>query len=93
MSSPDLDAMTKDELLEHAQRLGVTPANKNMSKTELRDAIDQHESEPGVEGQATTTANKDYMGRALITPSVNSKDYLGRPTLSSVDYLGRLLVL
>jgi hypothetical protein len=49
--------------------------------------------EPEVGGQATTTASKDYLGRALITPSVNSKDYLGRATLSSVDYLGRLLVM
>jgi hypothetical protein len=54
--------------------------------------------EPDAEGeapdtQATTTATKDYMGRALITPAINSKDYLGRSTLSSVDYLGRLLLL
>jgi hypothetical protein len=51
------------------------------------------EGEGSVEGQATTTATKDYMGRALITPAINSKDYLGRSTLSSVDYLGRLLLL
>lgn len=54
---------------------------------------DDTAGEPGVGGQATTTASKDYMGRALITPAINSKDYLGRSTLSSVDYLGRLLVM
>jgi len=56
-----------------------------MSTSETSD--DQEE----VEGQATTTASKDFLGRSLITPAVNSRDYLGRNTLSSVDYLGRLL--
>jgi hypothetical protein len=45
------------------------------------------------EGQATTTASKDFLGRALVTPAINSKDYLGRPTSSALDYLGRLLVM
>jgi hypothetical protein len=36
----NLDDMTKDQLLEHAQNLGVTPANASMTKAELRDAID-----------------------------------------------------
>jgi hypothetical protein len=34
--------MTKDQLLEHAQSLGITPANAAMSKGELRQAIDDH---------------------------------------------------
>jgi hypothetical protein len=46
-----------------------------------------------VEGQATSTASKDYMGRDLITPAINSKDYLGRATSSALDYLGRTLVM
>ena len=37
-----LDEMTKDELLEHAQSIGASPANKNMTKDELRAAIDEH---------------------------------------------------
>jgi hypothetical protein len=96
----DLDDMTKAELLERAKSLGVSPANNDMTKDELRAAIEQHEGEPaepsgepGVEGQATTTATKDFLGRALITPAINSKDYLGRPTQSAIDYLGRLLLL
>jgi hypothetical protein len=40
-----LDAMTKAELLEHAQGLGVKPANATMSKDELRAAIDEHGGE------------------------------------------------
>jgi hypothetical protein len=42
-ASPDLDAMTKAELLAYAQQLGVTPANNAMSKDELRAAIDEAE--------------------------------------------------
>jgi hypothetical protein len=57
------------------------------------DDVELPDDEPGVEEQATTTATKDYMGRQLITPSVNSKDYLGRPTQSAIDYMGRLLLL
>jgi hypothetical protein len=89
----DLQEMTKAELLEHAKALGVTPANNMMTKAELIEGIEQHEAEASVEGQATTTATKDYMGRLLITPSVNSKDYMGRPTFSAVDYMGRTLLL
>jgi hypothetical protein len=89
----DLEEMTKAELLEHAKELGVSPANNDMTKDELRAAIDEYQGEPGVGTQATTTASKDYLGRALITPAVNSKDYLGRSTSSALDYLGRTLVM
>jgi hypothetical protein len=61
-----------------------------MSTTESSDDQEEVEGEE-VEGQATTTASKDYLGRALITPAINSRDYLGRNTLSSIDYMGRLL--
>jgi len=54
---------------------------------------EEPQGEESVEGQATTTASKDYMGRALITPAINSKDYLGRATFSAVDYMGRTLVM
>ena len=43
-SSSSLDEMTKAELLEYAQGLGISPANNAMSKEELRDAIDAHEA-------------------------------------------------
>jgi hypothetical protein len=36
----DLDEMTKAELLEYAQQIGVSPANNNMSKEELRAGVD-----------------------------------------------------
>jgi len=36
----DLDAMTKDELLAFAQRIGVKPANAAMTKDDLRSGID-----------------------------------------------------
>jgi len=89
----ELQEMTKAELLDHAKALGVSPANNDMTKAELIAAIEQHEEELGVEGQATTTATKDYLGRLLITPSVNSKDYLGRSTTVDKDHLGRFLLL
>jgi hypothetical protein len=84
----DLDAMTKDELLDEADARGVEIPS-GATKAEIREALES----AGVEGQATTTATKDYMGRALITPAINSKDYLGRATFSAVDYMGRTLVL
>jgi hypothetical protein len=37
---PDLDAMTKAELLELAQSRGITPANNDMTKDELKAAIE-----------------------------------------------------
>lgn len=40
---------------------------------------------------ATTTKRDDHMGRDLVTPASDSKDYLGRATTSSVDFLGRAL--
>jgi hypothetical protein len=39
-----LDAMTKQELLDHARELGVSPANNDMTKEELRAAIDAHQA-------------------------------------------------
>ena len=42
--TPDMAGMTKDEMLAHAQELGVTPANHNMTKDELRAAIDEHQA-------------------------------------------------
>lgn len=44
-TSPDLDSMTKDELLDHARSLGVSPANAAMTKDELRESIDTHNKE------------------------------------------------
>lgn len=41
--TPSLDEMTKAQLLEHAKSLGVTPANNDMTKEELRAAIDEHQ--------------------------------------------------
>jgi len=40
-SGDELESMTKAELLEHARELGVSPANNDMSKDELREAIDK----------------------------------------------------
>jgi hypothetical protein len=42
-----LDAMTKAELLEYAQELGVSPANKNMTVDELRAGIEAKQAEGG----------------------------------------------
>jgi hypothetical protein len=40
---------------------------------------------------ATTNSREDYLGRDLQAPTVNSLDYLGRATTSTVDALGRAL--
>lgn len=40
---------------------------------------------------ATTTSRDDFLGRDLVTPASDSKDFLGRATTSSVDFLGRAL--
>jgi hypothetical protein len=37
----DLDDMTKAELLDHARSIGATPANNDMTKEELRAAIEE----------------------------------------------------
>lgn len=39
-TAADLDAMTKEELLAYARELGLSPANNDMSKSELRAGID-----------------------------------------------------
>lgn len=41
--TPSLDEMTKAQLLEHAKSLGVSPANNDMTKEELRAAVDEHQ--------------------------------------------------
>jgi len=64
-----------------------------MSTDETAAVDEQQQDDPGVEGQATSTASKDYLGRALITPGINSRDYLGRNTSSALDYMGRLLLM
>jgi hypothetical protein len=38
---------------------------------------------------ATTTFRDDHLGRDLVTPGSASKDFLGRATTSTGDYLGR----
>jgi hypothetical protein len=89
----DLDEMTKDELLEYAQELGVSPANAGMSKAEIREGIDEHLA-PGQ--QVTTTSTKDYLNRLLVNPTPgtsNATDYLGRAvTAGNKDYMARTLV-
>jgi len=45
--SSDLDAMSKEQLLELAASLGVTPANAGMTKDEIRAGIDAKLAEGG----------------------------------------------
>src|SRR5262245_39706637 len=99
MSTPDLDAMTKDELLAYGQELGITPMNAGMTKDEIRAAIDAYQGgEPlvGVDPQATTTRTKDYLGVLLVnaTPGTSqATDRLGRGVIAGdKDFLGRALV-
>lgn len=41
---------------------------------------------------ATTTKRDDFLGRDLVTPASAAKDFLGRDTTSTVDFLGRTLI-
>jgi hypothetical protein len=41
----ELDGLSKPELLAYGQQLGISPMNAGMSKEEIRDAIDQQQSE------------------------------------------------
>src|SRR5262245_1781769 len=96
----DLDSMTKSELLEHAKALGVSPANNDMTKDELRAGIEAFEAgeaggeEPGL--RVTTTMTKDYLGVPLVnaTPGTsNATDRLGRSVIAgNKDFLARNLV-
>ncbi len=38
-AGPDLDAMSKAELIEHARDRGISPANADMTKADLIDVI------------------------------------------------------
>jgi hypothetical protein len=40
---PDLDSMTKDQLLSYAQSKGISPANASMTKDEIRASIEDAE--------------------------------------------------
>lgn len=40
---------------------------------------------------ATSVLRDDFAGRALVTPGTVSKDYLGRATTATTDFLGRSL--
>ena len=99
MSTVDLDAMTKDELLAYGQELGITPMNAGMTKDEIRAAIDAYQGgEPlvGVDPQVTTTSTKDYLGVLLVnaTPGTSqATDRLGRSVIAgNKDFMGRNLV-
>ena len=102
-TSEELDAMTKDELLARGQELGISPMNANMTKDEIRTALDEHEA-AGVEAtgeespdlRVTTTSTKDFLGVPLVNPTPGTSqatDRLGRSVVSgNKDYLARNLV-
>ena len=107
MSEEELDEMTKAELLAYAREQGVSPANNDMTKDELRAAIDdatavepddqaETDDEPEVGELVTTTMTHDYLGVPLVnaTPGTsNATDRLGRNVVTgNKDYLGRLLL-
>jgi hypothetical protein len=105
VSEPDLEAMSKAELLEHARSIGASPANNDMTKEELRASIEaatgsgqeaEAEEQLGPEQQVTTTMTHDYLGVPLVNPTPgtsNATDRLGRSVLvGNKDFLGRSLL-
>ena len=100
--------MTKAELLAYAREQGVSPANNDMTKDELRAAIDdaddqaepneqaEADDEPEVGELVTTTMTKDYLGVPLVnaTPGTsNATDRLGRNVVTgNKDFMGRSLL-
>ena len=107
MSEAELDEMTKAELLAYAREQGVSPANNDMTKDELRAAIDdaasgepddqaETDDEPEVGELVTTTMTHDYLGVPLVnaTPGTsNATDRLGRNVMTgNKDFMGRSLL-
>ena len=107
MSEEELDEMTKAELLAYAREQGVSPANNDMTKDELRAAIDdaaagepddqaETDDEPEVGELVTTTMTHDYLGVPLVnaTPGTsNATDRLGRNVVTgNKDFMGRSLL-
>ena len=107
MSEAELDEMTKAELLAYAREQGVSPANNDMTKDELRAAIDdaasgepddqaEMDDEPEVGELVTTTMTHDYLGVPLVnaTPGTsNATDRLGRNVVTgNKDFMGRSLL-
>jgi hypothetical protein len=88
----DLDAMTKDELLDYAEELGVE-VSASSTKAEIREAI---EGGPEVGLTVTTTMTKDYLGVPLVNPTPGTSqatDRLGRSVVAgNKDYMNRNLV-
>ena len=99
--------MTKAELLAYAREQGVSPANNDMTKDELRAAIDDAAgAEPDEQAEAdddaevgelvTTTMTHDYLGVPLVnaTPGTsNATDRLGRNVVTgNKDFMGRSLL-
>jgi len=103
LTTEQLDAMTKDELLAYGQSLGISPMNAAMNKDEIRTAIDNHQqAETAVETlespdlRVTTTSTKDFLGVPLVNPTPGTSqatDRLGRSVVAgNKDYLARNLV-
>ena len=107
MSEEELDEMTKAELLAYAREQGVSPANNDMTKDELRAAIDdaaagefddqaEADDEAEVGELVTTTMTHDYLGVPLVnaTPGTsNATDRLGRNVVTgNKDFMGRSLL-
>jgi len=107
VSEAELDEMTKAELLAYAREQGVSPANNDMTKDELRAAIDdatavepddqaETDDEPEVGELVTTTMTHDYLGVPLVnaTPGTsNATDRLGRNVVTgNKDFMGRSLL-
>jgi hypothetical protein len=42
-SDDGLDAMSKEQLIDYARERGISPANRDMSKAEIRASIDEAE--------------------------------------------------
>jgi hypothetical protein len=97
VSEAELDEMTKAELLAYAREQGVSPANNDMTKDELRAAIDGAAAgEP--DDQAADEADDDAEVGELVTTTM-THDYLGVPlvnatpgTSNATDRLGRNVV-
>ena len=68
--------------------------NATEDETEAPEAatMSVDEGPPQIGTFAVSTCETDFVGRALVTPGTVSKDYLGRLTTATHDYLGRALL-
>lgn len=75
-----------------SQRNSPSPEESAQESAPDEEPTESVPDQPAVNPTAISTKETDFLGRSLITPGTDSKDYLGRATTATADHLGRLLL-